>query len=115
MRILHLAREADWRAAQELGVYRVSTRGATLAQVGFIHASTPQQLPAVAESVYAGSTDPLVVLVMDDDAIRSSGVQVKHEDGGDGELYPHIYGAIRTEQVSAVLPAHFDSTGHFAI
>lgn len=115
MKILHLAREADWNAAQLSGTYRVSTLGATLEQVGFIHASTPPQLSAVAERVYSGSTDRLVVLVMDDDAIRLSGTQVKYEDGGDGLRYPHIYGELRIEQVTAALPANFDSDGHFVL
>jgi uncharacterized protein (DUF952 family) len=113
MRILHLASASDWRAALESGWYRTSTRGRSLADVGYIHASSPDQLAAVAEFVYAGCEDELVVLVMDDDAIRATGTQVRYEDGGDGELFPHIYGPIRPADVSDVQAAGFDSGGRF--
>ncbi len=97
--------------AKSLGEYRCSTRGATLDQVGFIHASTAAQLPAVANAFYNDATEPLVVLVLDDEAIRSSGTPVRYEDGGDGQLYPHIYGPIRTDLVLGVRSASFSSTG----
>ncbi|HEY8790787.1 MAG TPA: DUF952 domain-containing protein [Actinopolymorphaceae bacterium] len=87
--------------------------GATLDDVGLIHASAPGQLRTVAEFAYASCEDALVVLVMDDDAIRATGTPVRYEDGGDGELYPHIYGPIRTAFVTGILPAGFDSDGHF--
>lgn len=46
MEILHLAHRADWDEALVSGQYRTSTRGASLDDVGFIHASTCD-LPAV--------------------------------------------------------------------
>lgn len=111
MEILHLAEEDDWLDANASGSYRISTRGATLDEVGFIHASTRSQLPAVARFVHAGNPNPLVVIVMDIDDVRLAGVDVRFEDGGNGELYPHLYGAIRPEFVLDVLPAWFDSDG----
>ena len=113
MQILHLAEEGHWKEAQSSGEYCCSTRGASLDEVGFIHASTSSQLPTIAEALYSG-VDQLVVLVMDDDAIRSTGIPVRYEDGGDGELYPHIYGSIRPDMVQAVLPGRFDQDGRFA-
>lgn len=113
MKILHLASKCDWDAALESGSYRISTRGASLDDVGFIHAPGPDQLRAVAEFVYASCEDALVVLVMDDDTIRATGTPVRYEDGGDGELYPHIYGPIRPSHVTGILPAGFDSDGRF--
>lgn len=111
--ILHLAHKSDWAAACETGSYRVSSRGATLEEVGFIHGSYPQQLRDVAEYLYADDGDELCVLVLDDAAIRASGTVVIDEDGGDGELYPHVYGPIVPAFVTAVLPASFDDEGHF--
>jgi uncharacterized protein (DUF952 family) len=113
MEILHLTRRSDWKAAIEVGSYELSTRGGTLQQVGFIHASTPSQLPAVAELVFRDVSDDLVVLVMDDARLRSAGADVRFEDGGNGQLYPHIYGPIDPRWVTAVRPAHFDSAGTF--
>lgn len=102
-----------WRAALENGAYRISTRGASLDDVGFIHACAPSQLRKVTALVCAGSEEALVVLVMDDDAIRSTGTEVRYEDGGGGELYPHIYGPIRPADVSEIFPAGFDTDGRF--
>jgi uncharacterized protein (DUF952 family) len=48
---------------------------------------------------------------MDIDDVREAGVDVRFEDGGNGELYPHLYGAIRSEFVLDVLPAWFDVDG----
>lgn len=114
MEILHIAEEDDWLDACVSGFYRVSTRGATLDDVGFIHASTRAQLPAVARFVHADNARPLVVLVMDDDEVRAAGIDLRFEDGGAGELYPHLYGAIRPEFVWDVLPARFDENGVLA-
>ena len=111
--ILHLAHRADWEAAVATGEYRTSTRGATIDQVGFIHASYPAQLARVAAAVHAGDDQELCVLVLDEGRIRADGARVVDEDGGDGELYPHIYGAIRPGWVTEVRPAGFDERGEF--
>lgn len=121
MRILHLAQLADWEAALgTTGRYPISTHGATLDSVGFIHAATDEQLPDVAQarrSQYAGSpgTDAnLVVLVMEDGLIEADGVEVRWEDGGNGIEYPHVYGPLKPEYVTEVLPARFDAGGRFS-
>lgn len=107
--ILHLAYARDWAAAQSSPAgYQVSTRGAGLAETGFIHGSTAAQLPAVAELVYTGDPEDLVLLVIDLEALAAAGIEVRWEDGGSGQRYPHIYGPLRPAQVTAVLPAEFD-------
>ncbi|GAA1925434.1 DUF952 domain-containing protein [Microbacterium aoyamense] len=111
--ILHLASTRDWEAAVAVGEYRTSTRGATLDEVGFVHASHPEQLARVAEFAYADADEPLCVLVIDESRVRTAGVPVVEEDGGDGELFPHIYGTIRTEFVVDVIDAGFDDHGNF--
>lgn len=111
MAIFHLAHREDWDAAVVRGSYEVSTRGAGLADVGFIHASYGHQLSAVAEVVHAGDTAELCVLVLDPGVIRAAGTRVMDEDGGDGELYPHIYGPIEPTFVTEVRPAAFDADG----
>ena len=111
MAIFHVTTRAEWGAAEAVGRYRMSTKGATLDEVGFIHASSAEQLPRVAAFLYTGTDEPLVVLELDDDGIRRSGIRIPWEDGGDGELFPHIYGAIDTAFVVAVHPAGFDGEG----
>ncbi len=106
MEIWHLALARDWDFATAAGDYRVSTRGATLDEVGFIHCARPDQVPGVAARFYADVADPLAILVMDDDAVRASGVDVRYEDGGGGELFPHVYGALDPAWVRAVVTAH---------
>ena len=50
MPLQHIALESDWQAAQETGSYPVSTRGRTIAEVGFMHCSgSPAQLEGVLE------------------------------------------------------------------
>lgn len=103
--ILHLAESGHWLQAQATGVYSRSTRGDSLEDVGFIHCSSPKQLPMVAGFIYADYPGELVVLELDGPAIEAAGIDIRHEDGGDGELYPHIYGALRVEWVTAARPA----------
>jgi len=81
-RIWHLTRRTDWLAAQEAGVYRLSTFGATLDEVGFVHASRPDQLAAVAAAVLPGrpeADEELCVLVVDRVAAEASGTPVRDE------------------------------------
>ena len=105
MTIWHLALESDWTAAVAAGSYRVSTRGLTLDQVGFIHGATHEQVAGVAARFYGDVTEPLLLLEIDADAVRASGTEVVLEDGGNGELFPHIYGPIDTAWVREATPA----------
>jgi uncharacterized protein (DUF952 family) len=111
MSIFHIAHTDDWHAAQVSGEYRISTRGATIEQVGFIHASTAVQLAGVAERFYATDDADLLVLELDEDAIRAAGVELTYEDVGNGELFPHIYGPIRPTYVVQAREARVDSSG----
>lgn len=108
--IYHLARVDDWDAASASGEYRESTLGRSLDEVGFIHASTAEQLPDVAEMFYRDEPSQLVVLEIDE-----SGLDVRWEDAGDGELFPHIYGSIAVASVARVTPAWFEDDGGFAL
>ncbi|MBO0819424.1 MAG: DUF952 domain-containing protein, partial [Nocardiopsaceae bacterium] len=63
--IYHIATVADWDRARRAGKYTTSTRGRTLEEEGFIHASTAAQTAPTANRFYAGIEEPLVVLVID--------------------------------------------------
>ncbi len=110
MTIFHIAHAADWDAALTAGEYRVSTRGLGLDEVGFIHASTAAQVARVAGQFYRDDPEPLVVLALDESFID---VPVRWEDGGNGDLFPHLYGPIRRGFVTAVVPASFEAEGAF--
>ena len=69
MRIFHVATRADWEAAQASGAYTTSTRGASLAEEGFIHAARADQWEAVHAAYYADVAEPLVLLEIDTDLL----------------------------------------------
>jgi uncharacterized protein (DUF952 family) len=110
--LLHITERSTWDAAVARGEYRMSTRGTTLEQQGFVHCSLPHQLRGVAESFY-GDLDDLVVLVVDSD--RLSAV-VKHEPAAPGgEEFPHIYGPIAIDAVVDVIPVTRDEGGRMIL
>ena len=109
MHIQHLAIKEEWLAAVEAGSYERSTRGASLADVGFIHMSLPSQLPRVAAFVYADCAEELVVATFSLETIVLSGTEVRFEDGGTGELFPHVYGPLKPSWASAVKDARMES------
>lgn len=111
MRLLHLALADDFEAARPLGEYTVSTRGTSVEETGFVHASTAGQLPKIASMLYSDLHSPLVVLVVDEDELAGAGIEIKWETAGASEeLFPHIYAPLPTDDdtVVAVLPAGFD-------
>ncbi|EHA63145.1 protein of unknown function DUF952 [Synechococcus sp. WH 8016] len=98
--LFHLALEADWKAALQHGDYRVSTRGLSLEQVGFIHLSWQEQVQATFDRFYADAgavlslrIDPkLVSAPLRADAIHT------------GVLFPHLYGPLPIASVVEVSP-----------
>ncbi|WP_066637067.1 DUF952 domain-containing protein [Serinicoccus hydrothermalis] len=108
----HLAEREHWEAALAAGRYDRSTRGASLADVGFVHASRPEQLPGVARALYSGVDEELVVLEIDPAVLAEHGVEVKVEPGDPSdpgsEHFPHLYGAVPVAAVARVRPARVD-------
>ena len=101
MRIFHIATLADWEAAQASGAYTTSTRGVTLEDEGYIHASRADQWEGVRATYYAAVTEPLVLLEIDPDLL---GVPVVEEapTPDAAETFPHVYGPIRPAAVVGV-------------
>ena len=94
--IFHIADAATWDAARAAGEYTQSTRGQSLAEVGFIHCSYADQVDAVGRTFYADVTTPHVVLTIDP-SLLDAPVQV---DNG----FPHIYGPLNANAVVGVEP-----------
>lgn len=90
--IFHMALPDDWAAAFRTGEYTMSTRGRTLAEEGFIHASTREQTEATANRFYA-DVDQLVLLTIDP---RKVPHEIRWEPPAPDvdELFPHIYGPL---------------------
>ena len=109
--LLHITERDSWERAARDGEYRMSTRGVSLAEEGFIHCSLPHQLRAVAEAVY-GDADDLVILVIDSERLPS---QVRYEGNDGGEQYPHIYGPVPAAAVTEVIPVGRDAAGRLIL
>lgn len=99
--LYHLALSEEWRAARASGVYARSTRGMSLEQVGFIHASYAHQVAATQARFYADLPSTAVrLLTLDPGRLAAAGVAVLAEPAPDsGELFPHLYGALPCEAV----------------
>ena len=109
--LYHLALREDWERAVRAGAYRVSTLGATLAEVGFIHSSFAHQVAGVAERYYAAERRPLVLL----EIARSRLVPpVRVEPAGD-DAFPHLYGPLDPGAVTAVHPVGRDLAGRLLL
>lgn len=109
--IYHIAARSDWEQAQRSGEYTTSTRGRTLAQEGFIHCSAADQVADVANFVYRGAAD-LVLLVIDSAKVGS---KIQYDDvPGQPRPYPHIYGPLNPGAVVEVVPFAPDDTGTFS-
>ncbi len=86
--IRHIALPDDWAAAGD--EYRISTRGVTLEDEGFIHCSYEHQLQGVLDAFYA-DVDEVLILTID-----PTGLDVRDEPPAPGVdvLFPHVYGPI---------------------
>ena len=103
--LFHVALAADWQQALATGEYRVSTRGRTLAQEGFLHMSYAAQWPGVLAAYYSDVTEPLVLLEADPSRVGSPIVVEPPPGAPDGaDAYPHIYGPLPVDAVVAVHP-----------
>jgi len=97
--LYHLALEEEWQAARRQGVYTRSTRGMSLAEVGFIHACWSHQLLPTWRRFYADGP-PIRLLSIDPEVLLAAAIPVRQEPAPDsGELFPHIYGALPIEAV----------------
>jgi uncharacterized protein (DUF952 family) len=99
--IFHIALRADWETARAAGgPYKISTRGKTLQEVGFIHAArNTDQVNKVRQAFYA-DLDDLVLLVIDTDRLNAP----VRDEAVAGDVYPHVYGPLPIDAVIEVRP-----------
>ena len=106
--ILHIAGRAQWLRGRAEGAYRADS----LATQGFIHASRPHQLLGVANILFRGQRD-LVLLYIDPNAVSA---EIKYEaPPGSQEAFPHVYGPLNTDAVIKVVDFLPDDDGLFAL
>jgi uncharacterized protein (DUF952 family) len=95
--ILRITPRDKWEQAVAEGEYRSDD----LATERFIHCSSPEQLPWVAETFYKGQAG-LVVLRIDTERLKPP---LKWENPQDSSNpFPHVYGPINTEAVVGAVP-----------
>jgi glutathione S-transferase len=99
--LYHLALAEDWQAALAAGAYRRSTRGRSLEEVGFVHASCAHQVAPTYRRFYADA-GPVRLLTIDPQRLTAT---VKQEPAPEsGELFPHIHGPLPLVAVVRVEP-----------
>ena len=102
--IFHMARKAEWDAAQAAGFYQ----GAAEDRVdGFIHFSTAIQVKESAAK-HRTSEANLILVACDSDALSES---LKWEAARGGALFPLLYGDIPLNTVVWAEPLPLDADG----
>lgn len=88
--LVHLCTVVQWDEALRAG----EVRPESLAEVGFVHLSTPRQVHLPANRLFVGRTD-LLALHLDPAALTAP---VRWEPGVPGDpasmLFPHLYGPL---------------------
>ncbi len=100
-----------WEEAQKAGEYTQSTIDRTLDEVGFIHATSPDQTIAMLNRHFTDRND-ILLLVVDLDKVKPK-VKFEAPLSGSGGTYPHIYGALNTDAVIDTHTPTKDSSGKF--
>lgn len=98
----HITELATWESAQRRGRFDSATRGATVAETGFIHTCLPEQVSMVAKRVYPDRPEDLVILEIAVQRVQAAGIAVAFEEdtiGWTGQVYPHIHGALPLDTV----------------
>jgi len=108
LRIYHITSAKEASEAKQNGYYVP----AAFDREGFIHCSYAHQVVAVANRIFQGRSD-LVLLEIDPTRLGCDVVDENLEGGT--ELFPHIYGKLKMSAVIAIHELRCDSSGKFAI
>ena len=107
MPLFHITARDDWDAAVRDGAYRPPAFG----REGFIHCSHAGQVQGVANRIFRGRHD---LVLLEIDAARLICPVVEENLEGGVELFPHIYGPLPVGAVTAVHPFPCEADGSFA-
>jgi uncharacterized protein (DUF952 family) len=107
--LVHLCPSDEWSSAKVQGELRPES----LASVGFVHLSRPEQVHLPANRLYRGRHD-LVLLHIDPDRLDSP---IRWEPGvatdPESMLFPHLYGALPVAAVISVTSYRPGADGSF--
>ena len=97
MIILHCIAQSQWERAKDLPQFGRQM----VARDGFIHCSSVEYFWRVAPN-FRDDVEELLLLCIDTDRLQAP---VRWEDAdGCGRSYPHVYGPINRDAITAVLP-----------
>ncbi|GAB4528847.1 MAG: DUF952 domain-containing protein [Anaerolineales bacterium] len=102
--VVHICTRQAWERACQEGVYRPES----LTQEGFIHLSRPEQVLATANRFFAGQQGLVLLWI----APEKLAAPLKWE-AADGEVFPHLYGALPATAVTAVTDFPPNAAGKF--
>lgn len=106
MKIYHIAKSQDWETAKKHKEYTADS----LSSQGFIHCSKESQVVAVANTIFKGNKN-LMLLEIEEDKVKP---EIKYEKPlGENEAYPHIYGALNIDAVTKVIEFEPDADSFF--
>jgi glutathione S-transferase len=111
-RIYHLALRQDWDNAIATGEYTGSTLGKSLADEGFIHCSFDSQVEGIANLLYQGHDDVLLLVI--DTSQVSGPVRVERVEGSE-QAFPHLYGPLPVRAVIRVAPVPLAADGRLGV
>lgn len=105
--ILHITSRAEWQQAQRDGAYRAPS----LDQIGYIHFSKPEQVLVVANSFYRGAPELVLLVVEPARLVADLRYEPPDEAPDSSQRFPHLYGALNLDAVTAVLDFPPDANG----
>jgi len=106
--LLHIVSKQEAETAKAAGVYKPDSLGSE----GFIHCSYPDQVCRVANYLFKGNAD-MVLLEIDKTQLTCDVVDEDLYESG--ELFPHIYGEILWSAVAAVHEFPCNDNGEFKL
>jgi uncharacterized protein (DUF952 family) len=115
--ICHITTKGAWDAAQDNGVFR----SPEFDDIGFIHCSSPEQVLLVANSLFAGRSGLVMLLV--DPARLTSPIRWEPAHHATGRLppvtregfFPHVYGPINLDAVMRTVDLVPNEQGNFIL
>lgn len=110
MFIYHITPRLEWEKARGLGQYTAPS----LAQEGFIHASTREQVVDTANRFYHGQSD-LVLLAIDPQRAKPEVRFDPVTTHGAEQKFPHIYGPLNLDAVVEVIDFPPGEKGDFSL
>lgn len=93
--IIKLLRAAEWAQFLETQVFAGSPDDL---RDGYIHISTPEQMPGTLAKWFAGDVG-VAALTLDADAL---GDELRWEESRGEQLFPHLYRPLRLDEVVSV-------------